>query len=88
MDDDHEDDQLHLGEPEKRGADDGSEVHQHHDAVIVDQERNHVAKENFVMADVLESLTEMLERNRKQGFAIRDWDHRAGFTHTEVHRQG
>ena len=37
------------------------------------------------MANVLECLTEMLERNREQGLANWDWDNRAGFTDAEVH---
>ncbi len=87
MDDDDEDDQLHLFKPKKRGTNDGCKVHQHHDAVVIDQEGEHVAQEDFVVADVLEGFGEMFERNREQGFTIRDRENRADFVDTKVHRQ-
>ena len=63
MDDDYKEDQLNLSEPEKRGTDNGGKIHQHHDAIVVDQESDHISQENFVMADIFEGLTEVLERN-------------------------
>ena len=88
LQDDDEDDQLGGLETIEDAGDNGSVVHEHHDAVIIDEESHRVLDEFFIAFDVSEGGAKFFESMGNGGFTGRQFFRFVDLFDIEEHRDG